>query len=53
MKIKLELQEVEDGNIHRIISKRYNEEGRLMDEQSVGYIVSRLADLINFDEREF
>ena len=53
MKIKLELQEVKKGNIHRIISKRYDSEGNLIDEQSVGYIESRLADLINFDDRKF
>jgi hypothetical protein len=53
MKIKFELEKVEEGNIHKIIRKRYNNKGKLKDKKSVGYIESRFANLISFDEMEY
>lgn len=53
IKVKLELEEIEDDNIHRIISRRYSDNGELVDESWVGYIESRLAELVNFDEMKF
>lgn len=53
MQVTLELKEVEDGNIHRIICKRYSMLGELIDELCVGYIESRLADLVKFDDMNF
>jgi len=53
MKVKLGLKEAEVGNIHRIIMKRYGFEGELIDELTVGYIESRLINLIHFTEIEY